>query len=109
MSGGLSDLFTESAEEKFLTPDQAFGLEITQASGQVQAAFKVAPGYYLYKERIKFSLSPVLAHEIELPAGDIKNDPNFGKMEVYHHDFVANIVVKEAISEAITIKATYQR
>ena len=28
---------------------------------------------------------------IELPAGEIKDDPNFGKQEVYHHDFVANI------------------
>lgn len=112
-AGGVSsivkNLFTsEPAEEKFLSPDRAFGLEITQTSNQIHADFKVAPGYYLYKDRIKFVLSPLLNHEIQLPAGDIKNDPNFGQMEVYHHDVTANVMLKDATDAPITINATYQ-
>lgn len=112
-AGGVSsivkNLFTsEPAEEKFLSPDRAFGLEITQTSNQIHADFKVAPGYYLYKDRIKFVLSPLLNHEIQLPAGDIKNDPNFGQMEVYHHDVTANVMLKDATDSPITINATYQ-
>ena len=68
----------DSTEEEFLSPDAAFGLDIIQANGQINANFKVAPGYYLYKERIKFVLSPALVHKVRLPNGDIKNDPNFG-------------------------------
>ena len=41
-----------------------------------------------------------------MPAGDIKDDPNFGKQEVYHHDFSAEIPVKTA--GEITINARYQ-
>ncbi len=99
---------TDAAEDEFLSPDAAFGLNVVQSSGQINADFTVAPGYYLYKERIKFELSPAREHEIKLPNGDIKNDPNFGKMEVYHHDFTGHIIIKDAGNAPITIKATYQ-
>lgn len=99
---------TDAAEDEFLSPDAAFGLNIVQSSDQINADFTVAPGYYIYKERIKFELSPAREHEIKLPNGDIKNDPNFGKMEVYHHDFTGHIIIKDADNAPITIKATYQ-
>ncbi len=99
---------TDAAEDEFLSPDAAFSLNIVQSSGQINADFTVAPGYYLYKERIKFELSPAREHEIKLPNGDIKNDPNFGKMEVYHHDFTGHIIIKNTGNAPITIKATYQ-
>lgn len=112
-SSTLKGLFTDSAtEDEFLSPDAAFGLEITtdtnQTGNQINANFKVAPGYYLYKERIKFALTPSTAHEVKLPAGDIKDDPNFGKMEVYHHDFSGVIAIKSAANQTMTVKATYQ-
>ncbi len=98
----------DAAEDEFLSPDAAFGLNIAQSSGQINADFTVAPGYYLYKERIKFELSPAREHEVQLPNGDIKDDPNFGKMEVYHHDFTGHIIIKNADNTPVTIKATYQ-
>ena len=109
VSNATKSLFSnDTSENEFLSPDAAFGLEIDRANNQINANFKVAPGYYLYKERIKFVLSPTQDHEIRLPKGDIKNDPNFGKMEVYHHDFTGNIVTKSATNTPITIEATYQ-
>jgi len=108
-SSFTKNLFSnDTAEDEFLSPDAAFALDIVQADGQINADFKIAPGYYLYKERIKFVLSPDRDHEIKLPAGDIKNDPNFGKMEVYHHDFTGNIILKGSDNTAVNIKATYQ-
>lgn len=105
----LKGLFTNNAtEDEFLSPEVAFGLDIRQSNQQILANFTVAPGYYLYKDRIKFVLTPSVAHEISLPAGDIKNDPNFGKMEVYHQDLTGIIALKGLQIEAITIKATYQ-
>lgn len=99
---------TDSAEDEFLSPDAAFGLDIVSGNTQLNANFTVAPGYYLYKERIKFTLTPALEHQVILPDGDIKNDPNFGRMEVYHHDFTGIIKVQGAGNTPITIKATYQ-
>ncbi len=112
-STAVKSLFSnDAAEDEFLSPDAAFGLDISQdaqpGTNQVHANFKVAPGYYLYKDRIKFVLTPPTDHEVNLPAGDIKNDPNFGKMEVFHQDFTGIIALKASPTEAINIKATYQ-
>ena len=107
-SFGKALFSTDTAEDEFLSPDAAFGLNIAPVNGQINADFTVAPGYYLYKERIKFELSPAREYEVQLPNGDIKDDPNFGKMEVYHHDFTGHITIKDAGNTPITIKATYQ-
>jgi thiol:disulfide interchange protein DsbD len=107
-SSSLTDnLFSrDKAEDEFLSPDVAFGVDIVRAKNEINAHFKVADGYYLYKQRIKFTLTPELAHTIKLPAGEIKDDPNFGKMEVYHHDFTGVINAPGAASATITIKVT---
>ena len=50
------NLFTEESEE-FLPPDQAFKLTLDAIDAQhIQAAFTIAPGYYLYRDRIKFAV-----------------------------------------------------
>ncbi len=105
--------FTDNAndEAEFLSPDAAFSLVLAaQDDHTLRADFKVAPGYYLYKDRIKFELANAPAGKIaqvDLPAGEIKNDPNFGKMEVYHHDFSATVVTQGAAGD-ITVNARYQ-
>lgn len=109
-SSSLTDsLFNrEQADEEFLSPGLAFSLEMTRKQQEIVADFKVAPGYYLYKKRIQFALTPSAQHALKLPDGDIKNDPNFGEMEVYHHDFTAIIKLAEESTAPITVKATYQ-
>ncbi len=110
-SSAIKNLFTEeTSEDDFLSPDIAFQLDIAPIDAQtLKASFKVEPGYYLYKDRIKFVVqSPADAtiHNVNLPAGEMKDDPNFGKQEVYHHDFSANIGV--ASTENLVLKVTYQ-
>lgn len=109
----LSDLVSSSDDNGgFLTPEQAFKLEVDSlAANQVNAHFIVADGYYLYRDRIKLNLSPDSTDNIEqihLPKGDIKDDPNFGKMEVYHHNTDATVVLAKTNSRNITLTATYQ-
>jgi thioredoxin:protein disulfide reductase len=107
-SSSGKNLFTESAqEEEFLSPDAAFKLDITQKdANNITANFKIVSGYYLYKQRISFKDANGQTLTAAMPAGDIKDDPNFGKQEVYHHDFSAEIPVKTA--GEITINARYQ-
>lgn len=107
---GLSD-FTDNAKDEFLHPDKAFQLEVTTINtNTLVGQFKVAPGYYLYKDRIKFTIKDAnqgVVQAIELPAGDMKDDPNFGKMEVYHRDFTATIHLKD-LSAGYIVQAKYQ-
>lgn len=110
-SGGFS-VFTDSADEdEFLHPDEAFKLNvIAKDSNTLEAIFTVSPGYYLYKERIKFEIKDAAlgsVSSVDLPAGDIKDDPNFGKQEVYHHNFAANINTENA-TQHLVIHARFQ-
>ena len=109
-SNAVKSLFTDNAEEEFLPPDVAFKLDLVAVDAtNVSANFKIVPGYYLYKQRIKFMIKDAATGEIdaiELPTGEIKDDQNFGKQEVYHHDFVANIKLSSAINPIIQV--TYQ-
>ncbi len=117
-SSGAKNAFSENTkEDEFLSPDEAFKLDLNAINANnIIANFKIAPGYYLYKNRIKFGEQvdiPVKdslgsgVTSVNLPAGDIKDDPNFGKQEVYHHDFTANLGITKT-STPIVIKAIYQ-
>ncbi len=110
-TGSSSSLFTETTEDEFLHPDIAFKLEINALEdGLLAADFLVEPGYYLYKDRIKFTIAEGSEGgivNVSLPDGDIKDDPNFGVSEVYHHDFVAKIAISSVLKN-ITVNARYQ-
>ena len=115
-SSAVNNQFTENSpsepkEEEFLSPDVAFKLEINaQDANNLTASFQVVPGYYLYRERIKFVVAPgssATISSVELPQGEIKEDKNFGKQEVYHHDFDTKIVVNGTTSD-LKISARYQ-
>lgn len=109
-SSGFS-LFTDDADEKFLHPDEAFQLNVTaKDSNTLVAKFTVTPGYYLYKDRIQFEIKEASSGTIsavDLPTGDIKDDPNFGRQEVYHHDFVATVYMNNA-AQNVVMHARFQ-
>ena len=98
----------ENAEEDFLPPDEAFKLNVTQKDAGLNATFTVVPGYYLYKERIKVSTTPSVETTFTLPVGEIKDDPNFGRMEVYHHDFSGIINLNPLPSTPFKLTVKYQ-
>jgi thiol:disulfide interchange protein DsbD len=110
----LGQQITGGGQPQFLPPDQAFQTSLSALDGQtLRAHFKLAPDYYLYKNKIQFSVkSPadVKLLGVALPAGDIKQDPNFGQLEVYHRDFDAQIQLQRApdSSADVIIEATYQ-
>ncbi|MCB5185685.1 protein-disulfide reductase DsbD [Methylobacillus gramineus] len=110
-------VFVDSNEDNILPPEQAFKLSVEFiAADTLQADFQIAPGHYLYKDKIKFTIESD-HHQfgsITLPSGDWKEDPTFGKTEVFHHDFAA--LIKLALASPnddkthniIKISATYQ-
>ena len=110
----LGEQITGNAPPQFLPPDEAFKLSISAVDGQtLKASFALAPSYYLYKNKIHFAVkSPagVSVAKVTLPAGDIEQDPNFGRLEVYHHDFSGDIILNRPAGSAakVLVEASYQ-
>jgi thiol:disulfide interchange protein DsbD len=109
----LDKLPSFGAKPSFLPPDQAFVLDIqVRDAHTLQANFNVAPGYYLYRNKISFTVAGDSAKitAINLPKGELKHDQNLGEIEVYHHPFQAEIVLDRASVAAspITLNASYQ-
>ncbi|MCF8159025.1 MAG: hypothetical protein K9J22_06675, partial [Burkholderiaceae bacterium] len=70
-SSSKSSLF--DIEDQVLTPDQAFKLALSpQDNNTIEASFTIAPGHYLYRDRIKFESKNATIESIVLPKGEIK-------------------------------------
>lgn len=110
----LSSPSATATTADFLSPDQAFKLKLTLTNPTtIQAHFNIAPQYYLYQDKIHFTVKTPTGLSIsktDFPTADIKQDPNFGEMKVYHHDFDVNLTLNRALTpdEAVQIAADYQ-
>ncbi|QLG86945.1 protein-disulfide reductase DsbD [Chitinibacter bivalviorum] len=94
------------ANADFLPPEKAFRATLVQIDDQtVEARFTIAPGYYLYRDRIKVS-APGLELSSQIPAGEMKDDPSFGKVSVFHNQLIVKLTSKQplAAQQAITLK-----
>ncbi len=99
-------------QDEFLPPDQAFGLELSAADAHtLRAHFRVADGYYLYRDKLRFNLVGADGNNIpglglgkpDLPKGETKDDPTFGPTVVYHHPFDVMLPVSAGASAAPAI------
>ncbi|WP_069706029.1 protein-disulfide reductase DsbD [Burkholderia seminalis] len=96
MLGGLS---VARAADDFLDPSVAFKFSASESPGQVDVRFKVANGYYLYRERFAFAVKSGQATlgEPQFPAGHVKFDQTFQKnVETYRDEVVIHVPVKQA-------------
>src|SRR5258707_46013 len=67
-----------------LEPEQAFRFSARVAdAGHVEVRFTIADGYYLYRDRLRFSAEGARLGPAELPAGLAHKDEFFGDMPIY--------------------------
>jgi thiol:disulfide interchange protein DsbD len=89
----LANDLTGRGEDEFLPPDEAFKLQLEPGpDNTLVARYTVAPGYYLYRDKITLSIKEpagVALDSLKLPKADEKDDPTFGKTYVYHNSFTA--------------------
>jgi len=100
------------AEQEFLEPDKAFAFSASMAAPDaLELHYRVAPGYYLYRERFGITISPAGAARLGEPAypqGEVKYDPTFEKdMEVYHRDVAVRVPLMPG-GQAFTLTVTSQ-
>jgi thiol:disulfide interchange protein DsbD len=84
--------------------DQVFSLTASRSTeGGLQLDWRIAPGDYLYRDRIAVKPAGGETVAVTTPPGQIKDDPTFGATEVYHDHVAANVAAADlpAIGQVI--------
>jgi thiol:disulfide interchange protein DsbD len=87
------------AADDFLDPAVAFKFSAKERPGEVEVTYKIADGYYMYRERFAFATrnGTTTIGEPQLPAGHVKFDQTFNKdVETYRNELTIRIPVKQA-------------
>jgi thiol:disulfide interchange protein DsbD len=102
-----------NAQPKFLPADQVFHVGATAAGGNaIRLDWWIHSGYYLYRSRLKVSADDGAAlGALELPAGQIKMDPYFGREEIYRSSLSGTVPVPGGTAgqaRTLSLQVTYQ-
>jgi thiol:disulfide interchange protein DsbD len=101
-------------EDEILPPEQAFTVKVSvRDAATVVADFRPVKGYYLYRDKTAFALENLpdaAIARVALPPGEMRDDPNFGRTEVYRKPFQAVITLQRGASGEArgAINATWQ-
>lgn len=80
------------AQDEFLDPDEAFAMSAALAAdGHLDVHFRIAPRYYMYRDRFQITLEGQEAAPVQgppaFPPALVKFDPTFGEnMAVYYRE-----------------------
>lgn len=108
---GLGDV---DSEPLALEPEEAFQYEAIGLSPEMALVrFTSQPGYYLYRDKFSFTVvSPegISVLEASLPEGAIKDDPEFGEVQVFFDQVEIPVRLDRAAgpAEEVTLKADFQ-
>ncbi|EOA02836.1 thiol:disulfide interchange transmembrane protein [Herbaspirillum frisingense GSF30] len=104
----LSTIVAHAAED-YLPPEQAFQLSGRMVdAGTLELSYRIADGYYMYRDRFHFSAEGATLGEPQFPPGKRKYDDNFQKeVETYHQSVTARMPVSGAV-DRFTVVAVSQ-
>jgi thioredoxin:protein disulfide reductase len=81
-----------------LSPDKAFRFSARALNPEtIETRFTIAEGYYLYRDRIRFTVEPATAGLAvpALPEGKVKDDQFFGRVQTYRGSIMVNLALKD--------------
>lgn len=85
-----------------------FTIDTKSNANQIFAHWEIAPGYYLYRDRLKIKVAPnENVEKIIIPQGEFKVDPNLGRVEIYKTSLSVSIILKKPITSG-KIVISYQ-
>jgi thiol:disulfide interchange protein DsbD len=101
------------AEPELLEPGKAFRFSAQLRDARsIEVSYRIAPGYYLYRDKFRFTVVPPDAKlgEAQLPAGRKHRDEFFGEVETYRGDLriVLPLELDGAFPPALTLTALSQ-
>lgn len=105
-------LISTAQEAELLDPEKAFRIS-TRALDErnVEVHFQIADGYYLYRDRFRFETAAgKLLADVELPKGQVKEDPFFGRTETYRREVRIRVPVTagDEARGSVKLKVTSQ-
>jgi thiol:disulfide interchange protein DsbD len=84
--------------------DQVFSLTASRSTeGGLQLDWRIAPGDYLYRDKIAAKTAAGETVAITTPPGQIKDDPTFGTTEIYHDHVQADIAATDLPAGEVVI------
>ncbi|MCU8071154.1 protein-disulfide reductase DsbD [Shewanella sp. SM32] len=93
-------------EPELMPVDQAFVFDSKQEGNQVKLNWVIADGYYMYRDKLKFSVNGAELGAVALPKGKPHEDEYFGKQEVYYTYVDIPVGLKQA-DENATLTVTF--
>ena len=101
--------FLPARADDFLDPDQAFQLSVRVLDAKrLELSYKVAPGYYLYRERFRFTSPDAKLGEPQIPPGKKHYDTALEQNVETYHDGVVVVLPIVSGAKAFTLNATHQ-
>jgi thiol:disulfide interchange protein DsbD len=102
-----------AAEPELLEPEKAFQFAARlQDARSIEVTYRIAPGYYLYRDKFRFSAAPaeVKLGAPQIPHGKRKRDEFFGEVETHRGDLriIVPFEVDGAGLTALTLTAISQ-
>ena len=109
----LLPLLAHATQPDLLEPSQAFRFSARNLDAKtVEVSYEIAPGYFLYRQKFKFSAQPasVTLGIPQFPAGMMKADKLFGNSEIYRNQMrvVLPVAVAGLSLEHFTLTAVSQ-
>src|SRR5690606_34249778 len=98
------------AQDEFLDPAEAFVLSAAMANPtELHVHFRIAPDYYMYRERFGLEADAPIAGEPIFPRGTVKYDPTFDEdLEVYHDRVTIRLPLQAGAGQAVPLRITGQ-
>lgn len=108
---GNQDNAFSTADSDLLAEDLAFQFSAEAIDNKtIAATWRVADGYYLYKESIKFAFDDSTAKiaSVNFSPSEPKQDEKFGLTQVFYGEAQAVIQLSQPLAGKLTLKAEYQ-
>lgn len=111
-AGGDGLLAKKPASQEFLPVDEAFELGPLEWKGDtLYVDWRIAPEYYLYRDRLKFTLAQPAGAKLgapQLPAAQPYDDEIFGKTHVYRDSLRTALPVAGVAADTVKLTVVYQ-
>ncbi|MWQ87345.1 protein-disulfide reductase DsbD [Glaesserella parasuis] len=93
-----------SSQPKFLPGDQAFVFSSQQQADQLQLAWQIADGYYLYKKEIAISSNNAKLGEPQFPTAERYQDEFFGEVEIYRNQLTIPVALEANATGQVVVR-----
>lgn len=105
--GAQASLFGNSTGNQFVPVDQAFSFDFQQKHDVLHLSWQIRPGYYLYRQQLKFEPQQANIGQVELPAGTTHEDEFYGQVAIFTERLELTVPLTQ-VSEGGTLRISYQ-